>query len=79
MNLYKISQWINDGPRAFDGAVVVAPDPEIARLMTPWPPQLSEVYGAECWVDPMDVQVQCIGVAAPDVPRGVVLASFNEA
>lgn len=72
MNLYLISQDVYTGYDTYDSAVVAADTEEEARLIHPagdydfgWPSDRSVV------------NVRLIGIAQPDVERGVVCASFN--
>jgi|TARA_B110000908_G_scaffold110984_1_gene130189 hypothetical protein len=85
MNLYKISQSINNGWDTYDSAIVAAPDEDKARVMHPSGYKLdrldrgqlsSYVYGT--WVkDSSDVTVELIGVATEGTQRSVVCSSFN--
>ena len=72
MNLYLISQTINDEYDTYDSAVVVAPSEDDARNMTPGG---GSGYG-DAWTTPEHVTVQFIGVAADGI-AGVVCSSFN--
>ena len=90
MNLYRISQSVNDGYDTFDRAVVAAQDEATARRMHPsafdgqsrlW----TEGSDNKDWTGnyptwakhPNEVTVELIGVAADGVPLGVIVASFN--
>lgn len=69
MNLYIISQTVNQGYDTYDSAIVAATNEETAKGIRP---------GSICeWCEPGQVQVKLIGSAAPGVEAGVVLASFN--
>ena len=72
MNLYKISQDVNNDYDTFDAVVVAASDEESARAIHP-----DKTYGKDSWVTPKKVKVELIGVAAKGTPQGVILASFN--
>lgn len=69
MNLYVISQSVNNGYDTFDAAVVCAKSAEDARRV--------EVGDGGAWCAPEHVSVRYIGAADPSVEEGVVLASFN--
>ena len=73
MNLYLISQTVNDDWDTYDSAVVAAIDAESAKRIHP-----SESSAETCsWCKVKDVQVKLIGYAIPDTDQGVVLASYN--
>lgn len=71
MNLYLISQSVNNDYGTFDSAVVAAPDEETARHTHPgWG------WESGAWARyPSDVKVELIGQT--DREAGVILASFN--
>jgi hypothetical protein len=77
MKLWKISQDVNNGYDTYDSAIVAAISRQKARLIHPagyetWPPS------AGTWVvDPAQVKVEYVGVAARGTKPGVVIASFN--
>jgi hypothetical protein len=80
MNLYLISQKVNNEYDTYDSAVVCAKDAEQARRMHPqdwheitdWP----DYDGS--WVHSVDdVSARLIGVASEDCAAGLVLASFH--
>lgn len=79
MNLYLISQTVNNGYNTYDSAVVCAPDEETARRIHPTKCQeLWEDEDSRTWAPtPEDVRVKLLGVAALDIEPGVVCASFN--
>ncbi|MGX9980735.1 hypothetical protein [Methylobacterium fujisawaense] len=89
MNLYRISQTVNDGYDTYDSAIVAAPDEATARKIHP-----SASGDLRMWVDGSDnkdwighyptwaphpdaVTATLIGIATASVPMGTVLASFN--
>jgi len=83
MNLYLISQTVNNDYDTYSAAVVCAPDEETARRLSPktgklatdadWRDALRHV-----WVSsPSDVKVRYLGPADPSVEAGLVLASFH--
>ena len=76
MNLYLISQTVNNDYETYDSAVVAALDAPKAQCMHPNP--LSREYPHTDWAEPKDVSVRLIGLAAPDITEPcVILASFN--
>lgn len=81
MKLYLISQDENNDYDTYDSAVVCAPDEDAARLMDPGGKNGAQAdfgLGLSAWCSSADkVTVQVIGDAAPDLPLGVVCASFN--
>jgi hypothetical protein len=77
MNLYLIEQEANNAYDTYDSAVVAADTEEEARNIHPggkWPQAGSRNW---TWTGPENVKVRLIGIAASDVERGVVCASFN--
>lgn len=78
MNIYLISQTVNDDYDTYDSAVVCAESSDAARLIHPHPTGCSvENYDSGDWAYPADVSVKCIGVAKLDTPEGVICSSFN--
>lgn len=77
MNLYLISQSVNNNYDTYDSAVVAAESEEAALSMHPsgneWDGK-AKLYGS--WCSKEDVTVQLIGKSNDDEPR-VVCASFN--
>ncbi len=71
MNLYLLSQNVNDGYDTYDSCVVAAESSDEARTITP-----SSGYKSS-WCSPDEVVVKFIGNAAEGVKAGIVLASFN--
>ena len=76
MKLYLISQDENDNYDTYDSAVVAARDEEDARQINPGGDWSKTKYVSWC-SSPDKVIVRLVGEAAPDVPRGLILASFN--
>ncbi len=77
MNIYLLTQDINNNYDTYDSVVVSAESEEEARLMHP---SDDSDWGNEwCgWVSPDDIDkinVKLIGVSSVD--KGVILASFN--
>jgi len=71
MNIYLISQSVNNDYDTYDAMVVAAPDEETARHMHP-----SWGWESNSWARyPSDVYVELIGQT--DREAGVILASFN--
>jgi hypothetical protein len=80
MKLFLISQDENNYYETYDAAVVCAEDEDQARLIHPCGDPNEEYKFGEYsrWCSSADkVNVKFIGDAAPGIPAGVVLASFN--
>jgi len=77
MNLYLISQKVNNGYDTYDSAVVAAESEDAARSIHPsgsdWDGE-SQMYGT--WCAKENVTVRLIGTAADGV-SGVICASFR--
>ena len=91
MNLYLLSQNVNNDYDTYDSIVVAAENEEEARTIQP---QLDYKYHdgkvyfqyydlseVECsndtWALPEDIKVKFIGISAPGIEKGVIIASFN--
>ena len=72
MNLYKIFHYSGATYDYFDSAIVVAETEEEARKIHPC--GYADGYG---WTLPENVQVRLLGKALPEIPKGVILASYN--
>jgi hypothetical protein len=85
MNLYKISQKINNGYDTFSDAIVAAKTEQEARYMHPrgeaanyhGKPWYEDEDPYDDWASPKDVTVERIGLARPGTEKGVILASFH--
>jgi hypothetical protein len=91
MNLYLISQNINNDYDTYDSAVVAAFTADEARAIHPAggkTPEFTIIYEDGCkeyhsdeewgsWCGQDRVRVELIGVAAPGIESGVILASYN--
>ena len=93
LNLYLIRQTVNNGFDTFDSAVVAARDEEDARsinpagiwsgdnnpvLLTPTREEIVDVKDEPyAWTTREHVKVKLIGIASPNVKRGVICASYN--
>lgn len=93
MNLYKLTQSVNNGWDTYDSVIVSAETIQDAVRIHPnsfdgevirWDERNESFFrcGAEyqcsSWAkDIKDVEVELIGVATPDIKEGVVVASFN--
>lgn len=85
MNLYLL-RWKTPEPgrrTAFDGVVVVAPDPDTARAINPrgdlYSPGAEGWHLARRWADsPDEVEAVLLGTAVEGDRSRVVLASFHE-
>ena len=75
MNLYLISQEVNNGYDTYDQAVVCAESAEKAVLISPDGNEIDNGYYTWCAVE--DVNVECIGKAVDGMKAGVICASFN--
>ena len=74
MNLYLITQTVNNGYDTYDSAIVCAKDETAAKGFHPG----SGEWDCSTWcATPDQVTVKLIGTAAPGRPEGVVLSSFN--
>jgi hypothetical protein len=65
MYLYKISQNVNNGYHSYSDAIVCAESEKAAKNIRPG-------EHTSDWCRPSDVTAELIGIAAPQVPRGVV-------
>lgn len=77
MNLYKISQDVNNDYDTFDSAIVAAETEDEARNTHP---EKNFPLGFDFntyWCDQSQVTVEKIGTATKDTKAGVILASFN--
>lgn len=77
MNLYLISQDVNDDLDAFDEAVVAARNEEDARNTHPLSEGGSESTRKATWAPVESVNVKLIGTAVDGTEPGVICASFN--
>ena len=91
MNLYKISQDVNNGYDTYDAAIVAAESEDAARALHPdeFRNSLESSYRADwpedndydgTWLSPTRrhlIRVELIGVASDHLKPGIVLASFN--
>lgn len=79
MNLYRISQSVNDDYDTYSAAVVADESEEVARLMHPRDglPVSEERFLGDWTKDPSNVSVRLIGVAADGIERGVICTSFH--
>ena len=87
MNLYKISQDVNDDWDTFDAAVVVAESAEEAKKIIPghhggYRENPDYEISISDWAQPEDVKAEFIGVADNDFlnsldGRTTVVASYN--
>ena len=86
MNLYLISQTVNNGYDTYDSAVVCAKSEENARVIHPSTYNLKNEWWSDhwyCgdWTMPENVKVELIGTlineSAEDLEKEVICASFN--
>lgn len=76
MNLYLVSQDVNNDYDTFDAMVVCAESEAEAKAIHPRQ-DADRVAWRDEWCRPEDVRAKFIGTAASDVPNGVVLSSYN--
>jgi len=80
MNLYLISQDVNENYDTYDSAIVAAKTNKEARMIHPsdlydnWDGK-AEKYGS--WASFEDVKAKLIGTAKKGTRKGIVLASYN--
>jgi len=80
MNIYLISQGVNDDYDTYDSAVVIAATLDDAQLMHPEGAQWRDgrwSRGGNTWAPPEKVAAQMIGTAGPNDTPNVICASFN--
>jgi hypothetical protein len=76
MDLYLVSQDVNDDWDTYDSMIVVAASEDDARSIHPngnW----GGSFGGGWCSSPEQAKVKWIGIPRGDMKRGVVLASFN--
>jgi hypothetical protein len=78
MNIYKVSQNVNEDYDTYDSFVVIAEDEDSARATHPagyeWDGTEKDCYST--WCDAKEAKVELIG-ATEKAKHEVVLASFN--
>ena len=79
MNLYLISQSVNNDYDTYDSAVVCAPTESAARTIHPEGHVVVAIAPPnwDAWCGLLDVEVELIGKAHEGSEQGVVCASFN--
>lgn len=82
MKLFKLSQDVNDGYDTFDSVIVAAENEDDARNIHPQDNMFSDLPHWDdnypVWCErPDQVTVEYIGEARPDLPKGIILGSFN--
>lgn len=78
MNIYKISQDVNNGYDTYDSAIVAAESEDQARNIHPANDDEYDGWEHNSWADnPEQVKVELIGITKEDTEQGVILASFN--
>lgn len=80
MNLYLLTQYVNNDYDTYDSCVVAAADEESARRTHPGREKSAwddDYYARKTWARPHEVTVSLIGTAKEGTAAGVVLASFN--
>ena len=86
MNLYRLSQTVNDDYDTYDSVIVCAASPKAAIKIRPCCVRHKEKF-ARCSCDPCehytwvnndeDIYVEYLGKAKQGMKGGIVLASFN--
>lgn len=77
MNLYLVSQYVNNCYDTYDAFVCAAETEQIAATIHPFFKNKLD-NSDRTWVDDIgDVEVAKIGTAKPGTIEGVILASFN--
>jgi hypothetical protein len=74
MNLYLLDRLDDWHYECFDSLVVAAESE--ADAVTIQPPSVGTTESGSGWTTPPNIAVTLIGVAAPDVQRGVILGSY---
>ncbi len=93
MNIYLITQLVNNKSESYDGAIVFAKNEEEARNIHPnhnlvykdgigWVYKLcyntQEPSGDNSWCNPKDVKVELLGIANEEITRShVILSSYG--
>lgn len=80
MNIYRISQTMLNGYDTYQSAIVVAPTAAIAQRMYPGRQDGVDRPSRDpyCWpTNPLDVDVDLLGFAAPGLQQGVLAAEFR--
>lgn len=80
MNLYLISQDVNNGYDTYDSAIVAASSEQAAKKIHPsgnGQRTTKKVRQYDSWAGLDDVHCKFIGIAARGTKQGVILASFN--
>ena len=79
MNIYLISQSVNNAYDTYDSAVVIAEDEEMAKMTHPDDSKNWDGIGLgeHSWCAAVDVDAKLVGTANSDHPIGVVCASYN--
>lgn len=73
LNLYLISQDVNNGYDTYDKAVVAAPDEEAARNIHPgWEDMAEAGREFSTWCSAEQVKVELIGESTEDATQGVI-------
>lgn len=72
MKLYRIWRTTATDYDQYDSAIVAAESEEEARKT-----DIGSTGEYGTWVTPDKIDVECIGIARPDMKAGLILASFN--
>ena len=78
LNLYKLTQKVNNSWDTFDSIIVAAESKEEAQGITPNQGyELDDYEILSVWCAKEDVKVEYVGTAATGIKKGVILNSFN--
>ena len=78
LNLYLISQDVNEDYDTYDSAIVCAYTGEEAKMIHPSAYQEDwDGSDDDGWCESKDVKVKLVGVAYAGIKKGIVLASYN--
>lgn len=72
MKLYLLTQDENTGYDTYDSCVVCAENENEAKKIEP-----TNFFPRFGWTTPNKVKIKYLGEAAPNIEKGVVIASFN--
>ena len=78
MNLYKLTQTVNNNYDTYDSFIAAAETEEEVKVMIPYTGDFPDIYDTvNDWALPEHVEVELIGKAEEHIQKGVILASFR--
>lgn len=93
MNLYRLTQNVNNDYDTYDSAIVAAESKEKAVTISPgsfytWDEgrqswvfsftwQEPKAERDHTWALPSEIECELLGVAGPDIKEGLIMSSFN--